>query len=139
MDGFSGFIFQSFPRRGNAWLCLWLSGVFILRESVYCSQYHSHFLFYCSQYHSHFRKSKRFQFNAAQYLTDKITWCQKKLTLAPKTFINFITRRSLMYHGRYSPRCFVHGANRVSVINWRRSGKQGWHKWPRPTTPLSAD
>ena len=83
--------------------------------------------------------SKRFQFNAAQYLTDKITWCQKKLTLAPKTFINFITRRSLMYHGRYSPRCFVHGANRVSVINWRRSGKQGWHKWPRPTTPLSAD
>ena len=134
MDGFSGFIFQSFPRRGNAWLCLWLSGVFILRES-----------FYCSQYHSHFRKSKRFQFNAAQYLTaDKITWCQcqKKLTLAPKNKmrpIRFITRRSLMYHRRYSPRCFVHGANRVSVINWRRSGKQGWHKWPRPTTPLSAD
>ena len=35
------------------------------------------------------------KFNAAQYLTDKITWCQKKLTLAPK---NKTETYKLYYH-----------------------------------------
>ena len=39
--------------------------------------------------------SKRFQLNAAQYLTDKITWCQKKLTVAPK---NKTETYKLYYH-----------------------------------------